>query len=108
MADEGNPAVLADDDMLRGDSEIEGPGQAPVIDRERHREAVLAPILFDQLKIVVEACVDPYHFKIVAGSLGDMLEMRHLQAARDAPRRPEFEVDGFLSVEIAKAQLVPV
>jgi len=83
-------------------------GEATVVEHDRHREAHAAAIGQHVLQRVVEAGVDRDHHEVRAGVAERALEVRHLLAARYAPRGPELEVDGLVPVQAAEIDVLAV
>jgi hypothetical protein len=102
MPDVFDPAAAADHDMLRCHAQVEGCSEPAVVDHGRHPELPFADDFPDIGERIVEARVDAYHREVGAGGLVHLFEVRHLPQARDAPRRPELEVDRLLAVQRAE------
>src|SRR5687768_10056787 len=60
------------------------------------------------LERIVHADVDRNDGEVGAGGLVRLLEMRHLLTARNAPRRPELQIHGFLAVQLAEIERLAV
>ncbi len=100
-----NPAVAADNDVLRRDAEMEGVGQPAIVDDDLHRQPERLAITPDRVCRLVESGVHRDHLDLVAQRALDVLEVWHLQAARHAPSGPELQVDRFASIELGQVDL---
>jgi hypothetical protein len=94
VADVAHHARAVDQDVQRCHRDLEALGERAVrVDRERHGQRLLRPERAHGLDRIVDPEVDRIHRDAIAVLPVGGFEVRHLLAARLAPRRPELEVD---------------
>lgn len=100
--------VTTDDDMHGRHAQIEHLGQCAVINDYRHIQPVLLAVAADGRRIIAEPGIHCDHLDLLAVFPVNLAQTRHLLPARNAPGRPEFQVNRLVAVALLQVDCLAV